>query len=167
MSLLFPILITGSWIPPPSQRSERQVEITLNEYKYPLSSQLKYRRSIWPNHIKFISSRALAPMWTPPISESAELKLSSHSISVITMDYHPPTTDRFGGQSFLQLIFTLITPSSCWGPSRFFLFAWKGSVGGNSTKCASPKIRTFGVPYSKPTSSSNLHKCMLLMYAAA
>ncbi len=31
------------------------------------------RRAIKPNHIKFMSSSALAPMWTPHINESSEL----------------------------------------------------------------------------------------------
>jgi hypothetical protein len=30
------------------------------------------RRATWPNHIKLMSSSALAPMWNPPVSESAE-----------------------------------------------------------------------------------------------
>ncbi len=49
----------------PPLREGRQVEISWTR-KLPPSSLL-------PNHIKFRTCSALAPMWTPPINESAEL----------------------------------------------------------------------------------------------
>ncbi len=57
--------------PPLPLREGRQVEINWAR-KLPLSSPLG-RRAILPNHIKFRTYSALAPMWTPPINESAEL----------------------------------------------------------------------------------------------
>ncbi len=60
----------GCWPPPPfTQR--RQAEIIWMS-KIPPSSPLGYRQAIKPNHITFMSSSDLVPMWTPTISESAE-----------------------------------------------------------------------------------------------
>ncbi len=64
-------------VPLPAQR--RLVEITWAS-KIPPTSPLGY--AMEPNHIKFMSSSDLAPMWNPHISESAEL--AQWSLSIIS-----------------------------------------------------------------------------------
>jgi hypothetical protein len=44
----------------------------LNNGNYPPPPHWN-RRAIQPNHVKFRTCSALAPKWTPPINESAEL----------------------------------------------------------------------------------------------
>jgi hypothetical protein len=50
--------------PPPPRESGYYATFVLEHWD---------RRAIQPNHIKFRTSSALAPMWTSPINESAEL----------------------------------------------------------------------------------------------
>ncbi len=52
---------------------QKKVKIIWTSKLHPLRSSPRDRRAIYPNHIKFMSSSDLAPMWTSPISESAEL----------------------------------------------------------------------------------------------
>ncbi len=49
------------------------------------------RRAIQPNHIKFRTCSALAPMWTPPIKESAELTRGPGGPSIVISVLRGPT----------------------------------------------------------------------------
>ncbi len=51
-------------------RGEGMEEIFLNEEIIPLAPHHLIRRAIQPNHIKFRTCTALAPMWTPLINET-------------------------------------------------------------------------------------------------
>ncbi len=71
--------------PPPSsykRKENRQAEIIWT-CKIPSASRW-IGDAILPNHIKFMSSSALAPIWSTTISESGELTQGS-SVSIITL----------------------------------------------------------------------------------
>jgi hypothetical protein len=62
---------TGCRPPPPSSMRGKTGRNHLNEESPPPPHW--DRRAIQPNHIEFKTCSALAPMWTPPINESAKL----------------------------------------------------------------------------------------------
>ncbi len=70
-SLSGPTSQAADWPPPPT-RSEAGRNHFHEEIFYPPPPHWD-RRAILPNHTKFRTCSVLAPMWTPPINDSAEL----------------------------------------------------------------------------------------------
>jgi hypothetical protein len=86
--------------PPPSSTRGKAGRNHLNEEITPLLPKWD-RRAIQPNLIKFRTCSALAPMWTPPINESAELwgkELSSQFTTNIGLTVEALDTPWYGHQ---------------------------------------------------------------------